>query len=168
MHDARDVEDTRLLEAKRHAELLATYYPVVVDRCRLVLPDPDAYEVAHNVAERLLRELVAGKTYGVPFRVVVHKVIDWKIKEFFTRGRVELLPEEWETEGPDPFAPFEQEYDFNLWLAGLSEREQEAVRMRYLEGLDVEEIAHRLGITRNAADQLLWRAREKLRKQPGG
>ncbi|MBA2535933.1 MAG: hypothetical protein H0V20_00675, partial [Actinobacteria bacterium] len=81
MHDARDVEDTRLLEAKRHAELLATYYPVVVDRCRLVLPDSDAYEVAHNVAERLLRELVAGKTYGVPFRVVVHKVIDWKIKE---------------------------------------------------------------------------------------
>src|SRR3954463_15384271 len=100
MHDVRDAEDIRLLEVHDHAKLLATYYPVILERCRLRLADPDAYEVAHRVIERLLRELAAGKRYSVPFRVVVHKVIDWKLKEFFTRGRVALLPEEWDPEAP--------------------------------------------------------------------
>lgn len=55
MHHARDAEDTRLLDAHDHSRLLATYYPVVVERLRLRLPDSDAYELAHNVMERLLR-----------------------------------------------------------------------------------------------------------------
>ena len=66
MHDARDAEDSRLLEANEHARLLATYYPVVVERCRVRLRDPDAYEVAHRVVERLLRELTAGEALPRP------------------------------------------------------------------------------------------------------
>ena len=42
MHHARDAEDSRILEADEDARLLATYYPLVVERCRVRLSDPDA------------------------------------------------------------------------------------------------------------------------------
>jgi RNA polymerase sigma factor (sigma-70 family) len=168
MHDARDAEDSRLLEANEHARLLATYYPVVVERCRVRLPDPDAYEVAHRVVERLLRELTAGKRYGVPFRVVVHMVTEWKLKEFFTRGRVEVELDEDEAEAPNPFEDFEQGHDLGLMFAGLPERAREVLRLRYIEGLEIEEIAERLAIERNAVDQALHRGHRKLREQTGG
>lgn len=164
MHDARDAEDTRLLEARRHAELLAVYWPVVVDRLRLRLPDREAHEVASDVADRLLSELAAGKTYAVPFRVVVHNVIKWKLKEHFRGTDVVLLPEEWDAEAPDAFADWEAEYDFGAWLAPLPERQRTAVWLRYVDGLEVAEVAERLEIEPNAGDQLLWRAREKLKQ----
>ncbi len=168
MHDARDAEDIRLLEAKRHADLLAAYWDVIVDRLRLRLPDREAHEVASDVADRLLSELARGRTYSVPFRVVVHKVIEWKLKEHFTRGGAAHLPEEWDAEAPDAFAEWEAEYDFTAWIAPLSERQREALRLRYRAGLEVAEIARRLGIEPNACDQLLWRAREKLKTLTGG
>jgi RNA polymerase sigma factor (sigma-70 family) len=168
MPDARDAEDTRLLDANDYSRLLATYYRVVLERCRLRLADPDAYEVAHNVMERLLRELTAGKRYPVPFRVVVHQVTTWKIKEFQTRGRVELLPEDWDPEsGEDPFEPFEQGHDLLLLFAGLPERVREVMRLRYLEGLEISEIARRLGISRNAVDQGLHRGHATIRESVG-
>lgn len=167
MHYERDAEDIRLLEAHDHARIMATYYPVIVERCRLRLPDPDADEVAHRIVDRLLRELSAGKRYSVPFRVVVQMVTEWKLKEFFTRGRVELLPEEWDPEAPDPFQGFEQQYDLDLLFAGLPPRVREVFRLRYLEGLEPEEIAERLGIERNAVDQALHRGRSQLRGELG-
>ena len=168
MHDARDAEDSRLLEANEHARLLATYYPVVVERCRLRLPDPDAYEVAHRVAERLLVELAKGKRYPVPFRVVVHMVTTWKIKEFFSRGRVELDVDDVDIEAPDPFGDFEQGHDLTLMFAGLPPRAREVLTLRYVEGLDVDEIAERLGIDPNAVHQALHRGHKGLREQAGG
>ncbi|MGH3113724.1 MAG: RNA polymerase sigma factor [Gaiellaceae bacterium] len=168
MADARDAEDIRLLQAHDHARLLATYYPVVVERLRLRLPDADAYEVAHAVVQRLLRGLAAGKTYSVPFRVVVHQVIGWKLKEFQTRGRVALLSEEWDAAGDDdPFEAFEQGHDLELLFGGLPERTRAVLRLRYLEGLEIEEIAERLGMTRNAVDQALHRGHAKLRDAIG-
>jgi RNA polymerase sigma factor (sigma-70 family) len=168
MPDARDAEDTRLLDANDYSRLLATYYRVVVERCRLRLPDADAYEVAHNVMERLLRELTAGKRYPVPFRVVVHNVTTWKIKEFQTRGRVEILPDGWDPEsGEDPFQPFEQGHDLLLLFAGLPERVRAVMELRYLEGLEIGEIARRLGISRNAVDQALHRGHATIRESVG-
>lgn len=168
MPDARDAEDTRLLDAQDYPRLLATYYRVVVERCRLRLPDADAYEVAHNVMERLLRELTAGTRYPVPFRVAIHQVTTWKIKEFQTRGRVELLPEDWDpASGEDPFEPFEQGHDLLLLFAGLPPRVRDVMRLRYLEGLDIGEIAERLGMTRNAVDQALHRGHATIRERVG-
>jgi RNA polymerase sigma factor (sigma-70 family) len=168
MPDARDAEDSRLLDANDYSRLLATYYRVVVERCRLRLADPDAYEVAHNVMERLLRELTAGRRYRVPFRVVVHQVTTWKIKEFQTRGRVEILPEGWDPEsGEDPFEAFEQDHDLALLFAGLPPRVRDVMRLRYLEGLEIGEIAERLGMTRNAVDQALHRGHATIRESVG-
>jgi RNA polymerase sigma factor (sigma-70 family) len=168
MPDARDAEDTRLLDAHDYPRLLATYYRVVLERCRLRLADADAYEVAHNVMERLLRELTAGKRYPVPFRVVVHQVTTWKIKEFQTRGRVEFLPEDWDpASGEDPFEPFDQGHDLLLLFAGLPPRVRDVMRLRYLEGLDIGVIAERLGMTRNAVDQALHRGHATIRELVG-
>ena len=164
MHDARDAADNRLLEADDRARLLATYFPVIRDRCRLRLPAADADEVAQRVALRLLDELDRGKRYPVPYRVVVHKVTEWTIKEFFGERGESALPEDWDTAGPDAYESFESGYDFQNWIADLPEREQEALRWRYQDGLEVKEIAERLGISPNAGDQLLWRAREKLKR----
>src|SRR5437763_4569558 len=87
MHDARDAEDKRLLEAGAYASLVESYYAVIVKRCQArTKSDGDAFDVAADVVIRLLSELKAGKRYGVPFRVVVHKVIGWKLAEHFAGG----------------------------------------------------------------------------------
>jgi RNA polymerase sigma factor (sigma-70 family) len=168
MPDARDAEDSRLLAEQDFARLLATYYHVVLERCLLRLPDADAREVAQMVMLRLLTELRAGKSYPIPFRVVVHQVTTWKIKEFHTRGRIELLPEDWDPEsGDDPFEGFEQGYDLDLLFTGMPARVRDVLRLRYLAGLEIEEIAERLGMTRNAVDQALHRGHGTLREQVG-
>ncbi|MBD0291669.1 MAG: sigma-70 family RNA polymerase sigma factor [Thermoleophilia bacterium] len=168
MHDARDAEDTRLLEARQHAELLATYYPVILDRCRLRVRRAEADDVAGAVVERLLAELTAGKEYAVPFRVVVHKVIEWKVKEFFGHGRAGELPEEWDAAAPDAFEEWEAQHDFEAWIAPLPERTQQAFRSRYVDGREVAEIGEELGLDANAAHQLLWRGHNRLRNLADG
>src|SRR5947207_293461 len=84
MHDARDAEDKRLLNAGEYARLVESYYGVIVKRCQArTKSDGEAFDVAADVVVRLLSELKAGKHYAVPFRVVVHKVIGWKLAEHF-------------------------------------------------------------------------------------
>lgn len=96
MHDARDAEDTRLLEAGEHRLLVESYYGVVLDRCHLKVRGDGALDVAHEVVLRLMSELARGRRYRVPFRVVVHKVIEWKSREHFQRGKVvEVALGEW-------------------------------------------------------------------------
>ena len=88
MWDERNAEDTRLLAAGDHATLLATYYEIILGRCLARLRnEADAYEVAHRVIERLIGELSRGRTYTVPYSVVVSKVVDWKVVEFFSGER---------------------------------------------------------------------------------
>ena len=61
--------------------LVEGYLGVILDRCRLKLRSADdAVDVAHEVVVRLLAELKRGRRYRVPFRVVVHKVIEWKVE----------------------------------------------------------------------------------------
>jgi RNA polymerase sigma factor (sigma-70 family) len=168
MAHARDAEDIQLLEAGKHGDLLTAYYPVVLERLRLRLPEPDAYEVAQRVFERLLRELTRGRTYAVPFRVVVHKVVEWKLKEFWQGRRDVSLPEDWDNEGPDPFREVEEEQDLRALFGDLPERARQVAELRWLEGLEIDEIARRLELDRNAVDQALHRARAALRKELGG
>src|SRR6266511_4392817 len=99
MHDARDAEDERLLEAGEHKLLLAGYFTPVRDRCFFRLGTREAGdEAAQRVFLRLWRELSAGKKYRVPFRVVVWMVTDWTLKGFHSERSEEELPEEWEAE----------------------------------------------------------------------
>jgi RNA polymerase sigma factor (sigma-70 family) len=167
MHDARDAEDQRLLEAGELSLLVESYYGVMLDRCRArVWPEADAVGVAAEVAIRLLSELKRGRSYRVPFRVVVHKVIGWKIKEHFEPGKLtEVELEEWLKEAStDSETELEGDAGFEALLAGLSELEQEVVRLHYGDDMDFQEIGARLGKKPNAIHQIHYRALAKLRR----
>jgi len=158
----RDAEDDALLTAGRHAELLAAYYPVILERLRLRLPPDDAYEVAHRVVERLLTEAKRGARYRVPYRVVVHSVVGWKLKEHFG----ERVPDPLlvDPEAPDdPTGLVTERLGLQQMLAGLPAREREVLTLRYLEGREIVDIAQRLDMTRNAVDQALFRGRRRLK-----
>ena len=58
-----------------------------------------------------------------------------------------------------------REAGFEAWLVGLTELEANVIRMRYEEGLELSEIAVRLGKTPNAVHQIHFRALEKLRRE---
>lgn len=163
MSHARDAEDARLLASGEYARLLAVYDPVIVQRCVAALKgSPDAEDVAQDVKLRLYREVSGGKTYPVPFRVVVHKVIDWTVREYFTGRPTHLpLPEGWEPSGEDDsLGPLYVEQ----LIADLPPRDREVCSLYLVEGLSPAQIADRLGIARNAVDQALHRARVKLRE----
>jgi len=164
MHRERDHEDARLMAQGAYGVLLATYYPVMRDRLRARrLPPQQADDILQQACVRLLGELRSGRTYRVPFRVVVHNVLDWTRRGWSER-REDLLPEEWDAGADDDaLRRVEEEHDLELRIAGLPPREQDVVRRRYGRGEAIEEIAADLGISRNAVDQALFRAHRRLR-----
>jgi RNA polymerase sigma factor (sigma-70 family) len=164
MHATRDREDARLLQEGQHARLVATYLPVV--RARIVArryPTHDAEELVSRVMERLWRELHAGRIYPVPYRVVVHQVVSWTCADFH---RGEDLPlEDWDAPTDDEaLRRAEERMSLTQMFSGLPPRERELAELVYGDGWAIEDAAERLGITRNAADQALWRARRRLRE----
>ena len=166
MHDARDEEDRRLLEAGEHAALVRNYYETILQRCYVrCRTRDDALECAQGVAVRLLSELKRGKRYSVPYRVVVHNVIEWTTKGFYERKRVVLgeLPGDIAETG-NPFDDAETRYDLERALAELPDGDREVARLRFLEGLEIDEIAEQLEKKRNAVDQSLHRARKMLQE----
>jgi RNA polymerase sigma factor (sigma-70 family) len=170
MHDARDAEDQRLLEAGEVNALVESYYGVMLDRCRLKLhTEAEQTAVAAEVAIRLLSELKRGRRYRVPFRVVVHQVIGWKINEHFAGTKLrEVELEEWmheaSTDGTAPLEELLAGQGFEALLEGLTELERQVVTLRYNDDLDFGEIAERLGKEPNAVHQIHYRALAKLRR----
>jgi len=164
MHDARDVEDKRLLEAGDHKLLLAGYFHAVRERCFLRVRDRDGGdEAAQRVFERLAAELARGRVYPVPFRVVVHMVTEWTLRGFYAGAkRDESLPEGWDPEAPDAFERVDARLDFDVLLADLPQRQREVAELLYREGMSHDQIAERLGLKRNAVDQALHNAHVKL------
>src|SRR5690348_47544 len=165
MHDARDAEDKRLLEAGDYARLVESYYGVIVKRCQArTKSDGDAFDVAAEVVIRLLSELKAGKRYAVPFRVVVHKVIGWKLAEHFGgRSHDAKLGDDLADDGA--FESADEQRDVMTLLDGLPQREREVAGLRVVAGLDPASIAAKLGISRNNVDQAWHRAKKKLRER---
>ena len=164
MPDARDVEDARLLAARDYARLFAAYLPAVETRVRAQVWGAGADDVVQEVFLRIWRELQAGKVYPVPFRVVVHKVTGWLIKQYFLSRDVRevSLPDDYDVRGDDD-VHYDDDSGFLELIEGLPEKQREVVVMRYGDGLEITEIAERLGMERNAVDQILWRAHERLR-----
>lgn len=97
-----DARDAQLLEAGQFDRLLAKYHLVILARCiRGTRNVDDGQDVAQDVEFRLFREFQAGKRYpGVPFRVVVHQVVKWTIKDHFQGRPTDVpLPDGWSREG---------------------------------------------------------------------
>jgi RNA polymerase sigma factor (sigma-70 family) len=166
MHDARDAEDRRLLAAGDHKLLVAGYFHLVRERCLLKLRNRDAAdEAAQAVFVRLLAELSRGKTYPVPFRVVVWKVVEWTVRGTYPGAKPDAeLPEEWEGADEDAYGDWETEHDIAQMRASLPPRQREVAELRWLRGLEPAEIAAELGIEPNAVYQALHNANEKLKR----
>lgn len=160
------MDDETLLVSGDHARLLAKYETVIVQRCVAALRGhADAEDVAQDVKLRLWKELQAGKTYPVPYRVVVHKVIEWTLKDYWAgRDTTVPLPEHWEPSvKDDPDGPL----IVKEMLDELPPREREVWTL-WMERLSPDEIAERLHITRNNVDQALHRGRRKLQEMLAG
>jgi RNA polymerase sigma factor (sigma-70 family) len=164
MHDARDAEDQRLLEAGEHKLLLAAYFTPVRDRCFFRLGSREAGdEAAQRVFLRLWSELKAGKTYNVPYRVVVWMVTEWTLRGFSPVRPERELPEEWDQAGADAFAEWEDDFDLEALFADLPPRQRQVLDLRYRLGLTPAEIAVRLEIEPNAVYQALHNGHTKLK-----
>ena len=165
-HHERDAEDARLLANGDLQTLWEHYLGVVFDRCRARLPAHDADDVAANVALRILEELDRGRVYRYPFRVIVHMVTTWKIKEHFEPKKWTAVELDERLASDDPFRDLENDLDFatdvDRLLEGLAPREREVAILRIVHDLSPGEIASRLGITRNNVDQAWNRAKGKL------
>jgi RNA polymerase sigma factor (sigma-70 family) len=179
MSDARDAEDARLLAAGEHKQLVENYYGVIIDRCKVRVPAQDALDVAANVVVRLLGELSRRRAYTVPFRVVVHKVVDWKIAEHFEPAKYrqvefdDVIGDGIRPEGDDLSSralresevALEFDNDLERLLNGLPSRAYQVAELRIRHELTPTEIGVRLGIDRNAVDQAWSRARKVLRER---
>ena len=164
MHDARDVEDKRLLEAGDHKLLLAGYFHAVRELCFLRLRDREAAdEAAQIVFLRLFNELKRGRTYTVPFRVVVWKVVEWTVSGFHAGAKQEaMLPDDWDAAAAEEYEGVEDDYDFGRLVADLPSRQREVLDLIHRQGLSHQQAAERLGIKRNAVDQAFHRGHRKL------
>jgi RNA polymerase sigma factor (sigma-70 family) len=162
--DDWDAEDTRLRDAGDLEGLLARYVESIDGRCRAkIWNEHNAQDVAQRVLFRLWNELTAGKRYRAPFRVVVHQVIGWTIKEHFGGPAEPDALDEWDARTDGGFGEIEERLTLERLFAELTERERRIFVLRYLEGVDITEIAASEGVTRNAIDQALHRGHEKLR-----
>jgi len=162
-----DAEDIQFLRDQDIASLLAKYEPVITGRCVAKLRGSlDAEDVAQNVIVRLLGELRRGKTYRVPYRVVVHQVIGWTLKDYFEGRPTDLpLPDDWEpAELDDEAGGIVSRYYLEELIGGLPEQTRRVIELRYLRGLEHEQIAGELGMTRNAVDQRLHQGHKALRE----
>ena len=162
-----DAEDTQFLRDQDIASLLAKYEPVITGRCVAKLRGSlDAEDVAQNAIVRLLGELHRGKTYRVPYRVVVHQVIGWTLKDYFEGRPTDLpLPDDWEPADPgDEAGGIVSRYYLEELIGGLPEQTRRVIELRYLRGLEHEQIAGELGMTRNAVDQRLHQGHKALRE----
>lgn len=156
--------DETLLASGDFARLLARYETRIAQRCVAKLRGHlDADDVAQDVKLRLLREAQRGKRYTVPYGVVVNKVIEWTVKEYWQgRDTTVPLPEGWEPQTvDDPTGRLVVEEA----LAELPPREREACRLVLVEGLSPDQAAAQLDTTRNNIDQALHRGRKKLRER---
>lgn len=179
MSDARDAEDIRLLASGEHKQLVENYYGVIIDRCKARVLAQDALDVAANVVVRLLDELARGRTYTVPFRVVVHKVVDWKIAEHYAPAEYrevefdDVIGDGVRADGDDAGSKalreseveLEFDHDLRRLLDGLPDRAYEVAELRIRHDLSPTEIGAKLGIDRNAVDQAWNRAKKVLRER---
>jgi len=167
MNGDRDDVDDGLLDEQRFSELLAAYYPMVVNRLLLRESPGVAYEVASRVSVRLLEELSRGKRYPVPFRVVVWQVTRWSLSDYYAEqsARREVAwPEGWDPPADGDFDGAVGDEWVRYMIGRLQGRQHEVAWLRYVEGLEIADIAQRLDISRNAVDQALHNAHVRLRE----
>ena len=170
--------------AENLAEVLAVLYPIAVNQLltNRRLHTGEAYEVASRIIQRLMDEYARGKTYTVPPQVVVRNYCKYMAKGYLAEreySRYDSLdaPAPIDGEGNEVARPapvdrsvriedtvVAAEYVYSLLDdPSIPQGELVVIEMRYLQGMDIADIAETLGIKRNAVDQRLHRALRRLR-----
>ena len=168
MNNETDAADAKSLAAGEIEVLLARYDDAIRDRCVAKLKGHvDADDVAQNVRLRLFAEFHRGKTYGAtPYRVVVHKVIGWTVGDYYDSRPLDVpLPEDWSPEDTHPAHEqfIEAEYLGSLF-ADLPEQTRRVMELRYLDGLELIQIAEQLDMKLNAVYQRLHDGHQRLKE----
>jgi DNA-directed RNA polymerase specialized sigma24 family protein len=166
MRDARDAEDSRLLESGEIGLLLAGWHETIVARCVSRMRGPVGHDVAQFVCERLWRELKAGKHRdgALPFRVIVHQVIRYCCAGWYEKGWGELELAEGDGLTPGDFTgAVDLQLTLEAFVAALPPGDGEVARLWLLEGLEPDQIAERLGKRPNAVYQARHRILPRLR-----
>jgi DNA-directed RNA polymerase specialized sigma24 family protein len=166
MRDARDAEDTRLLETGEIDLLLAGWVETIRGLCVAKMRGAVGEDVAQAVCERLWKELKAGKHRDGkhPFRVIVHSVIGWVCKGWYEPGWQES--ELFELDGPAPDESDEVVIEVTLeqFVATLPPGDGAIAGLYYLDGLEPGEIAERVDKNPNAVYQAISRNKTRLRE----
>src|SRR5215210_3989434 len=125
MPDVRDAEDALNFQTGDVAALLAPYLEIIHQRCLIAVRDGQGEDIAQNVYLRLLREHQAGRRYTVPYRVVVHKVVDWTIQAHFQGLPADFpLPDDFELADEGGVGEVEDEDELAQLFAELPDGER--------------------------------------------
>ena len=160
-----DAEDARLLAAGDFGGVIARHYDALLARARVRLREGEAQDVVQDAVIRVLRDLDRRGGFDHPIRVVLHRRLGWQIADHI-RGRSPEtpLPPDWDR--PDE-EPGYREVDSRDYLdevfSHLTAPQRRIAEAHYFEGLSIQEIAARDGMTRNAVDQALFRVHRRLR-----
>ncbi len=167
MRDARDAEDKRLLAEGEIDRLLAGYVEIIRARSIAKLRDAVVGEdVAQAVCLRLWKELKLGKHRDTawPFRVIVHKVIDYTCAGWYEQGWGELEWIEIDEPAADELERVDNQLLFEQFVEKLPPGDGEIGALTYLELLEPGEIALRVSKKPNAVYQAIDRNKKRLRE----
>lgn len=165
--DDGDRYDALLHQHGRFAELLARHRDALRGRVSLRVPQDDVDDVLQNLLLRLVRELRSGRCHAVPFRVVAHRCVDFAVADHFRAGERLPRPDGDIDAVPAPvdgIAEVDERVTLEQQIAALRPGDAQVMRMRWLHGMEIADIARHLGRSRNAVDQALHRGRAALRK----
>ncbi|MCB0882788.1 MAG: sigma-70 family RNA polymerase sigma factor [Thermoleophilia bacterium] len=125
-------------------------------------------DVLHDAFVRHCKEVRDGKDYaGVPLKAVARQLVHYAALDYFgdsaRRGERETHPERGFDVPVWDRRPGVELWDLCRRLAGLPVVQRRAACLLYGTGLEHDQVAERLGMTRNAVDQALFRARTRLK-----
>jgi RNA polymerase sigma factor (sigma-70 family) len=161
-----DAHDEALLRSGRFADALARHLPALRARARARLrPEDDPEDILQQVLLRVWREHASGREWRHPFRVILHRRLDWTLKDHFAARRPETgFPDGLDpADERDPIGEVEDRHLVEGLIAALPRRDGQVARMRYLGDAEPRDIADALGMEPNAVHQSLHRARKRLR-----
>ncbi len=161
-----DAEDDRLLARGDLDVLFARHYDDLVARARMRVGADRAGDVVQSALMRTLREIQSGREWPLPFRAVVHQHLRWEIASLAGGDPPALLPPGWDIADPaghDALDAVEERLSLLAVLEALPPGDRRIMTRRYIDGREIDAIAHDLDMTRNAVDQALWRGRRALR-----
>ena len=136
MHDARDAADARLIAEGEFARLLETYRGTIAQLARLHVRGDGWEDVVQSTLLHLWRELRAGKTYSVPFRVVVYSRTVWIAREYLAGRRFHDQLEDGELSGADGIEIDDWSYLRRLF-AELPPGDRRVAELRFVLGLEI-------------------------------